>query len=529
MSVDIQPLPREPTEPLRHLAPRIALTLLAFVLVDRALLYGLRLPETTYQGPIIALAALRQPRTLAGAASLAAIVGLLRWRHPAGLRRLLAGWGDDPDTASDRRFAAFLTTLLVYLLLSSSKNAYFGQAYVVDRLLIVALAVAAWFRPVAIIGLVAVGLMFRGQADHPFTGYSASPTALIVRILTLYWVVHAREALLNTGRRRDFVFLAGCAIAGFYWLPGYLKIPLNWMVHGHVEYLLPAAHASGWLNTLDVGTVEALTRGLASLSTPIKVFTLMVEWGALLLFARWTTARLMVVGWIAFHAGIFATCGIFFWAWSLVDAAFLGVYLLRRERTKDLFDRAHLVVSVVVIALYVWLRPVGLAWIEAPVTYTYHWSATGRSGRQYALPPDFFDPYDYPFRLSSFHDLTEGPTLPIFWGVTFDSKITDALRTATSAEGIFAIERRLGADRKRGRGAQRIEDFARTFVRRRSEQRPGWWTRAAAPPLVVVPAGEDAYDWQEPLQRVRVVQTTTWFDGEKIRRLKTKLVSEIEL
>ena len=158
---------------------------------------------------------------------------------------------------------------------------------------------------------------------------------MLVRILALFFVFFILQPWTRRWRGTEFAFLACTIVASSYWWPGLGKLRLNWMDYGNIYLLLPSAYGNGWLGFLEPTELIALTQQMARLDPLLIGFTLLVECGALFFLWRRPSAIAFLVGTAAFHLGIFAASGIFFWKWILAN---LGLaVLIWRNRGRDMF------------------------------------------------------------------------------------------------------------------------------------------------------------------------------------------------
>jgi hypothetical protein len=159
----------------------------------------------------------------------------------------------------------------------------------------------------------------------------------------------------------------------------------------------------------------------------------------------------------------------------------------------------------------------------------------GPSGREYALGPGFFAPFDYTFTLSSFHYLVDHPTLNITWGATWNRDALEELLLARSVSDISGVEASHGRVRYDPQRAARLDAFIQRFVGTWNQRRSRWTplTPIQAPPQLWTFPRATGYSGEEPIREVRVDQITTLFDGERYtecrrRELRTILIPGIE-
>ena len=228
--------------------------------------------------------------------------------------------------------------------------------------------------------------------------------------------------------------------------------------------------------------------------------------------------------WSLFHLGIFLMSGILFWQWMLLESSLaLLIQRVWQGRPLPFVSTSHWLVSIVLIAgSSLWVKPVALAWLDVPISYTYRYTAVTEDGRRYSLPPAFFAPYDFQFTIGFFKYLSPPPHLDIIWGASSQRAVADALMADLTPQGVARVEREMGRDpRKPGRQAD-LEAFVARFVAHRvaagPQQAPGW----LAPPVQIRtwPKGE-AWNSQAAIVTVEVDQVTNLYDGERYREIVT--------
>jgi hypothetical protein len=512
--------------PAVALGIRVVLLLGCYVLLERLLIGSAQLEESSYHEPLLLLEVGRRLGWLAGLAVGLGVCGLLRYGA------LWRKW-----TAYDlgRQLQCFVTVLASTLAWSFSTydyNHYYDQGHDADRLLLVVLAVLVGWRPLFVIPFVVQVSAIIWQFNYPIGGYSVAEQFMLVRVLVLFAAALVVLSVTAGKRTTEFVYLTCCLIAAHYLCPGLGKLRLNWITHGHINFLTWSAYANGWLGFLEPSKVASFTQWLAWLDWPMRVFTIVAEVGAILFLHR-RVLPVMVIVWVAFHVGIFAVCGICFWKWIIVDAA-LWVCFFRKNHAamQALCSRTYFVVSIVVIAGGVVLfDPVNLSWYNTRASYTYRFEAIGESGATYDVPVQFFDPYGYQFTLSHFGYLAPGSHMPITWGSTVQRPLADALVEAQSPEDVWALEATYGEVRHSTAKSLQFDAFVAQFVgnANRRGKDVGWWYRLAAPPQLWTFSRGIRYAGQEPIAVINCHRVTSFFDGKRYAEIRTARVRSIDI
>jgi hypothetical protein len=484
------------------------------------------LPQTSYFRPLIALELLRNPG-LIQFTLLLLVAGLLIWKRALALR-----YTDIVQGERWRHLLLLIVSILAWIYVTYDYNRYYDQGHDWDRILVLVLAAAAVWRPVFLLPFILLVTALATQFDYPIGGYSVAEQFVLVRILILFFAALLLQSLTRKPVSKTFVFLLLTLVASSYWWPGLGKLRLLWFTHGHIHLLLPAAYSSGWLAFWPPESIAAIVQFLARLNPLMVVFTLFAECGAILLLWRRSFALLLLVVWIAFHLGVVAVSGIFFWKWILLNLGLLWVlWRPSPDLLSPVFRREYFLLSVVLIgASHFWYDPMNLSWYDTPVNYAYRLEATGKSGQTYQLPPRFFAPYEYQFSLGSFGYLVSEPRLGIVYGAIWERDVADKLLAVRTAAELFQLERERGRVRSDPRRAVRFEKFIQKSVSNLNARRTRPWFRLLPAPsqLLSFPYNVD-FASQDPIIRVDVHQVTSLFNGEQYLEIRDEIVQEIEV
>lgn len=498
----------------------IGFVMAAFVVLDRKVLAVARLSEADYMEPLL-LPGLIERTGAAPALALAVGLAALCWRG-----NLAGTWDGLGTTRALRVVVVLLAAVLAWPLITHGYNAYLGRTHGADALLAVVLVAALWWRPGFIVLLVPVLAMLLGRVATPALGGSLLVHKLqVFQLLSLFAAAMLLHAMSGRPIARVYTYLALCVIAGSYFVAGAAKIELSWWQFPHLHLLPASAVAHGWLHPLEPEAIGALVQLLEPLDLPLRLAVLALEAACVLLLVRRGAAIAMLSGLIVFHLGVLALYGFFFWTWIVVDAALIVLLLRGPDPAGQGRERLVLVsLSVVLIAgAGTWTRPAPLGWFDTGLTYTYRFEGIGRSGRRYALHPQYFAPYQDVFTMTPFHYLSRRHrVLTASYGVTKRVEVARAIARATSAREILALEASMGEHRYDETRTRRLAAFVRRFVERRNAQTGhAAGVRALAPPgqfITLRPGARSVPD--DPLETVRVVEVTTFFDGARPRTLR---------
>ncbi len=199
--------------------------------------------------------------------------------------------------------------------------------------------------------------------------------------------------------------------------------------------------------------------------------------------------------------------------------------------SNEQFHWPYLAFSILLISTSsVWARPVTLAWIDSPVTYTYRITATGESGAQYVLTPATLGPYDYQFTLGAFPYLSPEPCFSVAWGAT-DLATFAKIRNAESIEQLVAIETQYGTNHFQQKNADAMSRFLARFLRNKNEngslvQIPRW---LCAPRMLWTFPRGTVYVGQEKLIDAEITQVFSGFVQGSYQVIRERRVLHVDL
>lgn len=504
-----------------RLVPVLAL-IVVFCLLDRLLMRVTRLPSDSYYEAVLIVEFFKHLPQAGWQAMLAALPFIVV--APFCRRLPHYSWNEFQNGRSLRIIISAVSFLLAWSMSTVDHNLYFNQAYSLDRALVLIFFALIIWRPFYVLPFLIATIPLLGQGNLPLTGSSLTMPLLPLRILILFAATLLLACLIRCQKTTPFTFAVLCMVAAHYWPSGFGKLTREWIFHDQVGFLLPATYANGWLGFLEPATIESLTQLLLRINVPIKIFTIVIECGAI--FALWRRSVFMafLAGCIALHIGILLVTGICFWPWIAIEATLLVILAWNREFAgADIFTRWHFAASILLVAsASIWLRPVALCWLDVNATYTYRIEATGQSGKKYWLPPLWFAPYDNQFTLGSFGYISRMPTLSIAWGVTADSAVAKRLEEAQSPEQILVAELELGHERFDAEATSTFAQFLRRFLDNynKRQSRNTWLSWFRAPPQLWTFAPTDAFSGQELLSKVTVYQVLSCYCQGKYAEIR---------
>lgn len=508
----------------------IGAVLAFFLPLDTFLTYSASLPAAAYREPALVLELARS----IGVYKLAAITaaGLVLLRYGA----LAASWRALESGASLRLFVVFLCALIAWPFVTYGYNYYFDQSHLGERLVLLALVPLIWWRPLFVYPYLLLVYVLMHQLVEPSLGGSTilAHKIHVLRVIGMFGSAFLVYALSGYRKAGALTFLICCQVAAAYWLPALAKIELGWLSGTHLQYILPAAYAHGWLSFLSPSEVARLAAAFAPVDLPARAAVLAVETACLFFLWRrsFSIALLLVV--IVFHLGVFALYGFFFWTWIGLDLALLALLIATiPPRAGPVYGADRFVLSILLIGFGAfWARPPELGWYDTPLSYTYRLTARTSSGDEVRLHPRFFAPYEDIFTMGSFAYLSKEPRLPIGpYGVTYDTAARDLLNAARNEEDVFRVEKRTGLSRYDPDRAAAFHEFIRRFVANRN-RRPARLSTvyAAHAPLQFWSFTGEIPDLQnERVREIVVTEATTFFDGERLAVLREQEVARIRI
>ncbi len=386
------------------------------------------LPDETLERPFLAWAFVAtQPVVIAAIVVLAALpVASARVRAMVNVR-----WTDLDNGDRVRIVAAMLVTVIAWRIVTTDQNFWFGQWYTPDRLLLGLLAVAAVWRPAALIPFVIEArLLQESVRATPFI----SPGFEIDELAVQSVIILAAAAMI-VGRWRSassaasLPMLAAVIAANFFY-PGRIKLRVGWL-DNQLAHLPLAGHSQGWL----AGSsrfAEAQSDAISAVEPALVLLTLLFELGGIVALVR----RRWLIGWlfvaIGFHAAVLAALGFVFLEFVIVELCLIGLLMGRRGRdwSRPAFGLGPAAVAVVAVVLGPTLfhNPV-LVWFDGPLVYRYHFDGIDADGNRFHLRPADFSPFDDVFAFSA---LDLGPTEPLVGAY--------GAATAPTIDAVLALE-----------------------------------------------------------------------------------------
>lgn len=501
------------------LVPTAAL-LVALAVVSRVLYRFAQLDEAAYRSFSISVAALRTPALLA---LVFVPAGIFVW-----LRRGLR-WSDIPDGHLVRVLVLATAGSLALHFAFYEPNWFLAQSHLLDRSLLVALLVVAWWRPIALLPFTILAAIIASQFAVPLGRYTWNDKRVVFDAVILFCIAAGSGIIRRREGVQAFIGSVGVVLVSWYLVAGAAKIALLWPGREELAYMTRSAHLAGWLATGTANGVADLVAGLNGVLVPL---TIAVEVAAVFLLKGRRPALAVLIATQGLHLAVFLVSGIFFWKWMVLEAALIVFFVRCDRQILAGFGPALIVLSLPFAALSPRLFGVAtLAWYDTPYSVNLEFEAVGASGVVYRLAPDQLAPYDVLFAQGRLGFLARPEILVGSLGTALDWSMTSRLYQAESVEDIADVEAEFARSQYNEADAQEFDRFIRARVRRWSEQptlHPPHhiWT-GQAPRLLGGP--QVGYADQEELTDVRVRMYKVWWDSDEYRRLADCVVREVAI
>ena len=343
-------------------------------------------------------------------------------------RRVFVAWDAVPFARQLQWFATGLALMLAATFGGQEFNLFFNQEYLIDRSVLLVLAILVAVRPFFVLPFVILAVCLGGQfcfpmSEHAWDVHLLGIYRLPVHLLLIILCGFVFESKARVPGFNSTILLTMVVVASGYWVPGITKLRMGWVTLPSVHYSLFGGWCHGWLSFIDAPQIADMTNRLRPFAVSLQCATVLFECGALFILCR-RVALILLPVWVLFHVGALALYGYAFWMWILID---LSVFLLVLKRPVCLqsFKWQHFLIALVLIGVSSrWLNPNRLAWFNAPLCNTYHFVAVGDSGARYALTPQFFAPYDYVFTMNWFEYVSTQRQVTGPYGTTMNGRFS---------------------------------------------------------------------------------------------------------
>ncbi len=482
-----------------------------FLVLDRLTKQLASLSEFSLRQPVLSVSAFQQRPLLVGGLLVCGAIGL----H-VGWQRVMTSW-IVLDHGKELRLLT--APLIVYLAWQSSLYSYnfvLGQTHLIDRVMIVLLAVLALARPAFLLPFIVQTRLIVGQFDFPF-GTRATSNISGLLILALLALSAGHVLHMATGRvsTSAIVLLLSAAISSHFYLPGKSKIALDWLGLSDISDLPLSSYTAGWQGHSDGSWSRSMSELTQAGGKVVLGATLLLELGALPAVVNYRLLRIWLPLAISFHIVVFAMTGFWFLPWILLELGLL--LLLVRPPLRQWLSQNNTPARGLFAFLSVFLagstlfHPQGLAWIDAPVSYGYRIEGVGENGQRYSVNPDSFG---YLGQELTFFRLRMTPEDPLSggYGALPDGSELASLQQIQS----FADLDRLQADNVNPSSAatrERSIAFLESFLAYANRGEQPFPSGLSPLPYFWASGPEQSYSFGEPLSRLEVTILTSIHHG----------------
>lgn len=479
-------------------------TAVAFVVLDRWTARPATLAGDRFDSWSIAAASASSNATIYLSLGLIA-VGLFR-----APQRMLARWDVFEHGLALRRFAAPLLVYATWTYSLYDYNVLLDRWHAPDRLAIVALGIAAWFRPLFLGPFVMQARLIVAQIALPYGNEaSANLDDLLLLCLLAIAGAHFLHVATDQAETSGVLLVIAAALAAHFFIPGKSKIELGWLFDNNISDLPRSGYAAGWRAGGDGTWSRNLAQLLQGAEPFVKVATLTVELGALIALTHRRLLALWLPAAVLFHLGVFASTGFWFLPWILIELGLLLIIMGKALRpwVSRNATPARTLLSVVLVLPggSVLFHPPGLGWIDAPVSYGYRFQGLGEDGQLYNLAPSDFGLLDSDL---SFLRLRVSATEPLSggYGALASSDDLERMRDFTNLTEVRNAELVVVPPRlkhSRETAVEVLGSFLRATADARSQVHPPW-DLVSPPDRFWTSAPEPRYRFDQALIRIEV-------------------------
>lgn len=498
-------------------------------------------PEWVYQNKSIIVSSLHYPTYLAIVLipSLFLVVG-----------RQGITW-DRFKFGRELRWVVVIATFpVIWSLITADYNHYFGQAYHIDRILLLVAYALLWLHPGFVFVLATFIFTFEGQLLQPFGHMSTTNTELPKQILLLFVsylflqlrnVQPVKKHLHRTRLRRLYtetpdesvlIWAVLAVVGASYFNPAINKLTMLWPFRENVAYYIVFSYGRGWLASVDPAIITQGYNIFAGLNPLLVWGTIVIELaGIALVWSRrgfyWIIGAL-----IGLHLVIFAMTGIFFKMWIivLVSVAWF-MYRVDARGELSLFNgRTVMVVTGLVLISSLILPITPLAWYQTNYDYTYTVEVVGEDGDVYDVGWQEMGPYELTFQqnrlsyidnsstLEARRSVKEYPPLQRIRGVERPAEIHD-LR---SKHGTVSYDREQ---------AEQFDRFVQQYFSSKlcNGERDIAWTHIPYAPHKYWISPNDELPDDGSYTEVRIRRTAQFYDNGAIEDVDSEIVRTVPL
>lgn len=425
-------------------------------------------------------------------------------------------------------------------------NMYLDEGHAIDRLLLVAAAIASWYTPLAVPIATRFAMVMLKEAYVPIRldDFEFRAPAEFMCIASIFiWA----SAVSHSFKIKHFLLVFISSWAGYYYIAGIAKWNIgpeySWLLENKLTNVAVAGYVRGWMSFLDHDAYMRFIDFVAHFDLAMAVFTLVIEMGAIIgLFIHPRLSKWWFIGLAILNLGIFATTGIFFWKWIFPNFVFAWWVMGPGRPLVDQLYRQKLVLLVGIFSVWwstqhyrVLYWTTRVSWYDTRLEQNYELWGIGESGQRYLIDPATITPMDMHWTQGSFCYTTNDHSLTGIFATSGNYGIMKKLENYEQPEQalrLFKGAKRCGNKRRKAFDDFMIRYFGNINRYGRKHQWLSWIGRPAH--IWVFPKGSfyeglDRYEEQEPLTRIEVTRQVIYRHGGKLHNLDQELVHTVDI
>jgi hypothetical protein len=276
---------------------------------------------------------------------------------------------------------------------------------------------------------------------------------------------------------------------------------------------------------------------IALMLSPLLIFTALVV--ELLAMAYFSGRRILLIGLasaIAMHLAIFASSGIFFWKWIVLDLALMAVVLrLPDSTTRRLFQIQHHIVFCLFLvpSCLLYATAPKLAWFDAPLCQRYHIEIVGKSGSVYQVPPSELAPFDLQFAQGRLFFADSDPMIVDCFGSCNRVQVLRSAEAIHTDDDLRRFQSTMGQAKYNAQLSSLLQRTLRNYLQTKSvERQVPVFGLLPDPPQHIwtfpdLNLNQDVWSWQESAKEIRIRKLTVSHLKGEVRPIQEKTVLRI--
>jgi len=346
-------------------------------------------------------------------------------------------------------------------------NHFFGEWFLVDRLLLAGLTIICFYNPYFIPLYLLQLMILTGQLEFPnVIGYDHTHKSLVLPLLLIFYVFYMVKNWLKVNIDWEILIVLILSVLGSWYLQaGIAKIELNWVHENNLYNLFAASTDAGLFNQMPV-VKQFIASSLYNLNGVILWIGLIIEvlFPLIILLSR-KLGLIALTGFFLFHLMVYIVSGIFFWQWIVLELCLLFFFFQNGNIVRNLFTKVNTTVllSLLVFNLF-FLKVTKLAWFDCGYinSFTFY---IDDGQIDHMLYPTFFAPYDVGFSKNRFAYLRDENVLVSTLGQCYESEIVKDVKKMLEIKDFTIIEASKNNYGKNWYNEQSIEKFKNFIIR----------------------------------------------------------------